>query len=67
MAAQIVRCLLAVAPSWYRGSTFTSTFLVRTNCPRNPFAEALSRVSSLAMAASSATSIAVDGVLFSAA
>jgi hypothetical protein len=53
------------APLAYRGSACTSTFLVPTNWLRNPFAEALSRVSSLAMAAAcSAASIAFAGVLF---
>jgi hypothetical protein len=65
MASSIVRCLLAVAPSAYRGSACMSMFLVLTNWLRKPFAEALSRVSSLALAASCYTAyIALDGVFF---
>jgi hypothetical protein len=65
IASSIVRLLLAVAPSAYMGSACTTTFLVLTNWLRKPLADALSRVSSLALAAScSAASIALDGVFF---
>jgi hypothetical protein len=63
IASSIVRRLLAVAPSAYRGSACRSTFLVLTNLLRKPFAEALGCVSFLALAASCSAASIGGGVL----
>jgi hypothetical protein len=55
---------LWVGPSSYRGSACTSTFLMRTNALRCPFAEVLRRASSFAVA-SSAAMAEVGGMLVS--